>query len=142
MCRAYEYQNKLSYNPFNRRSEDYTQKTAESKQSTLTVEGANQTPPPEHSNEADEGRAIVIDNGSGMCKAGVAGDAAPRAVVPTIVGWPRENGGMVRVGCRGSFVGVDAQSKRCHLSLKSPIERGIITNWDDMEMCDLSFLHL
>ena len=32
-----------------------------------------------------ESAAIVIDNGSGMCKAGFAGDDAPRAVFPSIV---------------------------------------------------------
>jgi hypothetical protein len=30
----------------------------------------------------DEVAALVIDNGSGMCKAGFAGDDAPRAVFP------------------------------------------------------------
>ena len=29
--------------------------------------------------------ALVIDNGSGMCKAGFAGDDAPRAVFPSVV---------------------------------------------------------
>lgn len=29
---------------------------------------------------------IVIDNGSGMCKAGFSGEEAPRAVFPSIVG--------------------------------------------------------
>merc|ERR1712134_51414 len=29
--------------------------------------------------------ALVVDNGSGMCKAGFAGDDAPRAVFPSIV---------------------------------------------------------
>ena len=33
--------------------------------------------------------ALVCDNGSGMCKAGFAGDDAPRAVFPSIVGRPR-----------------------------------------------------
>lgn len=33
--------------------------------------------------------ALVIDNGSGMCKAGFAGDDAPRAVFPSLVGRPR-----------------------------------------------------
>lgn len=32
---------------------------------------------------------IVVDNGSGMCKAGFAGDDAPRCVFPSIVGRPR-----------------------------------------------------
>ena len=33
--------------------------------------------------------SVVIDNGSGMCKAGFAGDDAPRAVFPAITGRPR-----------------------------------------------------
>ena len=33
--------------------------------------------------------ALVVDSGSGMCKAGFAGDDAPRAVFPSIVGRPR-----------------------------------------------------
>ena len=33
--------------------------------------------------------AIVIDNGSGMCKAGFGGDDAPRSVFPALVGRPR-----------------------------------------------------
>lgn len=37
----------------------------------------------------DEVQALVIDNGSGMCKAGFAGDDAPRAVFPSLVGRPR-----------------------------------------------------
>ncbi len=34
----------------------------------------------------EEVAALVVDNGSGMCKAGFAGDDAPRAVFPSIVG--------------------------------------------------------
>ena len=48
-----------------------------------------------------------MDNGSGMCKAGFAGDdGCPKAVLP---------------------------SKRGILTLWYPIEHVIITNWDDME---------
>ncbi|CAF3735168.1 unnamed protein product [Rotaria sp. Silwood1] len=43
----------------------------------------------------DDVAALVIDNGSGMCKAGFAGDDAPRAVFPSIVGRPRHQGVMV-----------------------------------------------
>ena len=42
--------------------------------------------------------ALVVDNGSGMCKAGFAGDDAPRVVFPCIVGRPRHNGVMVGMG--------------------------------------------
>lgn len=37
----------------------------------------------------EEVSALVIDNGSGMCKAGFAGDDAPRAVFASVVGRPR-----------------------------------------------------
>jgi actin beta/gamma 1 len=81
----------------------------------------------------DEMLPIVIDNGSGMCKAGFASEDAPRAVFPCIIGRPKHPDVMVGMEQHDSYVGDAALVRRGVLSIRYPIEHGIVTNWDDME---------
>jgi len=84
-----------------------------------------------HDGEASS--QLVIDNGSGMVKAGFAGDDAPRAVFPSLVGRPKFDNVMTGMATKDAYVGDEAMSKKGILALKYPIAHGIVTSWDDME---------
>ncbi|KAK6170051.1 hypothetical protein SNE40_018537 [Patella caerulea] len=83
--------------------------------------------------DLDDLQALVIDNGSGMCKAGFAGDDAPRVVFPSIIGRPKYSTVMLGGYLKDGYIGDEAQSLRGVLSLEYPIKHGIVCNWDDME---------
>jgi actin-related protein len=76
---------------------------------------------------------IVIDNGSGVLKAGLSGDNTPTVKFPALVGRPRTDKQMVGVESKAEYIGDEAQKMRGVLKLNYPIESGIVKDWDDME---------
>ncbi len=76
---------------------------------------------------------VVIDVGSGLCKAGFAGEDSPISLFPSIIGRPKNPQMMVGVSHQEYFVGDEAQRMRGILTLQYPVENGVVKNWDDME---------
>ncbi|CAI9741785.1 Hypothetical predicted protein [Octopus vulgaris] len=84
------------------------------------------------SNMADVVHPVIIDNGSHTCKAGFGGDPEPRIVIPSEVGYPNVPGEMIGNELKDYYKKKDFDYKIV-LALKHSIERGVITNWDEME---------
>ena len=78
-----------------------------------------------------DNNAVVIDNGTGLCKAGIAGDEAPSSCFPACVGRPNF-GTIIGADSKKVYVGTDAIAKKGLLSINYPIEHGRVNNWDDM----------
>jgi len=86
------------------------------------------------SGEEGEVSALVCDNGSGMVKAGFAGEEAPQCVFPAIVGRPRSNQGTMIGGSQKSeYIGEEAMKMKGVLNINYPIAAGIVESWEDME---------
>jgi actin-related protein len=91
------------------------------------------------SNDMD---AIVIDNGSGVFKAGYAGEDTPRAVFPSCTGtlknpeWFAAQAAptlKTELRDRETFVGNECQQFRDFLEIANPINRGVVEDWDALE---------
>ncbi|XP_032158407.1 actin-related protein T2 [Mustela erminea] len=80
-----------------------------------------------------ESPAVIFDNGSGLCKAGLSGEIGPRHVISSVVGYPKFKMSSAGASQKKYFVGEEAVHKREVLQLRYPIERGLITRWEDVE---------
>lgn len=82
----------------------------------------------------EEAKPLVIDNGSGVVKAGIGGEEHPSCVFPSIIAYPKVKGVIVGGSTeKDCFVGDEAQQKRGVCIVKYPIAHGIIKEWDDMK---------
>lgn len=59
----------------------------------------------------------MIDNGSGMCKAGFSGDDGPKTCFPAIVGTPKYTSVMAGMANKELYIGEEAMGKKGMLSL-------------------------
>ncbi|XP_020826520.1 actin, cytoplasmic-like [Phascolarctos cinereus] len=83
--------------------------------------------------EVEDPVAVVFDGGSRYFKVGYGGEQAPRFVFPCVVGCYQRQSVMRGMYARETFIGNEVTNKRGKLTVKYPIERGIVTNWEDME---------
>lgn len=84
---------------------------------------------------------VVIDNGSGLIKAGFSGEDKPKCFEYSLVGDAKYDKVMVGGLASDRFVGNKAQELRGLLRLRYPIEHGVVTNWNDMELIWSHILH-
>lgn len=82
--------------------------------------------------EGEVNPAVIIDNGTGMVKCGFSGDDAPRNVFASMVGVPRHKQQMVGMAIKEMYIGDEAMSKKGMLSIRYPLEHGVVHSWDDM----------
>ncbi|CAG8576058.1 13665_t:CDS:2 [Ambispora leptoticha] len=80
---------------------------------------------------ADDGATIIIDAGSDTYKTGFVGQSSPHKIFPTILG--NEKYHTLTGEEPNTYIGEEAQRKRGILSIRNPVQNGIITNFDDME---------
>eukprot|EP01135_Chromosphaera_perkinsii_P004700 Nk52_evm11s294 gene=Nk52_evmTU11s294 len=76
---------------------------------------------------------VVIDNGSGVLKAGFAGEDIPKCIFPSYVGRPKHTKVMAGAVDGDLFIGKRAEELRGLLKVKYPMEHGIVEDWNDME---------
>jgi len=82
---------------------------------------------------------IVMDNGTGYTKMGFAGLGAssnhvPSFVIPTIIAQGKKaKKKQENLDDLDFWIGKEAEAKRANMNVKSPIQDGVIEDWDSME---------
>uniref|UniRef100_F7DZD7 Actin related protein 1B n=1 Tax=Equus caballus TaxID=9796 RepID=F7DZD7_HORSE len=76
---------------------------------------------------------VVVDNGSGVIKAGFAGDQIPKYCFPNYVGRPKHMRVMAGALEGDLFIGPKAEEHRGLLAIRYPMEHGVVRDWNDME---------
>ena len=89
----------------------------------------------------DDDSAIVLDIGSSMVRAGFAGEDCPNVNFPTVIGRARVHPSMRDSKPRDAYIGNYSRRYEHLYHLTYPVDRGIVTDWDDMEILLSHTLH-
>ena len=76
---------------------------------------------------------IIFDIGSQTTKAGISGEDSPRITIPTIIGKIRREIVMPGMGQKEMYIGEEIETLQGDLTLSHPVQRGIVTNWEEVE---------
>ncbi|XP_075990652.1 uncharacterized protein LOC142986198 [Anticarsia gemmatalis] len=79
----------------------------------------------------DDTIGVVLDTGSQSTKAGFAGEASPRVMLPTATGRFRRRG--LIDGIPAVYCGLDAIRRRGISNLVWPVQEGMVKDWEEME---------
>jgi actin beta/gamma 1 len=77
------------------------------------------------------GTPVILDIGSAYVKTGFAGESNPRHIFPTVIGTQKYQQTMVDTQARDVYVGEGAMKMRGVLNLAHPIQRSVITDWNN-----------
>lgn len=83
-----------------------------------------------HATMEGETPVIILDSGSGTCKAGMSNEEFPKAVFPEVVGIPRSDCTM----SRKTYCGDEINDVRNSVLVSYPIQNGIIEDFDQMQL--------
>lgn len=84
--------------------------------------------------EVDTRKDIVIDNGTGMIKAGYSGDSAPKAHFRSCIGYTKEDAPAEILGMpqKPEYIG-PPETIEGYIKLVYPLAHGMVEEWDDMQ---------
>eukprot|EP00913_Durusdinium_trenchii_P031845 g29823.t1 len=77
---------------------------------------------------------VICDTGTGVIKAGMAGEQEPSVMLPNLLGRPvLRADGMVVGQADDIMIGDEANAARSMLQLSRPIQNGVVKDWNEME---------
>ena len=82
----------------------------------------------------DDDAVIIIDSGSEYTRLGVSQFQAPQIIKRTVVGKFKQRSSIVRTNASNFLVGEEALIKHSILNLRYPVENGMLSDWDTLEV--------